>query len=107
VVKKFVDIHIGHTFQGRYVAELIETDAYRLQTNRYIHNNPVKAKMVKYPQDYRWSSYPIYAYEQEAYLVDYREFLQHFQSIDAFMNFTEDAKVYMRDLEIESIMEDY
>lgn len=98
---------VGHTFQGRYVAELIETDAYMLQTNRYIHNNPVKAKIVKYPQDYKWSSYPSYVYGIDGHLVDHKEFLQRFQSVEAYMSFTEDAKVYMRDLEIEIMMEDY
>ncbi|MFJ7727892.1 transposase [Neobacillus sp. NPDC097160] len=51
---------VGHVFQGRYGAELIDTAEYLLEVSRYIHMNPVEAKMVKFPQDYRWSSYMAY-----------------------------------------------
>ena len=47
----------GHLFEGRYKACLVEDDAYFLQTSRYIHLNPVKAKIVEHPEDYPWSSY--------------------------------------------------
>ncbi len=46
----------GHVFQGRYRSECVEDDAYLLTVIRYIHNNPVKAKMVSAVEDYRWSS---------------------------------------------------
>lgn len=48
---------IGNLFQERYRAEIIESDAYNLQTSRYIHLNPVKAAMVEMPVEYKWSSY--------------------------------------------------
>lgn len=51
---------IGHLFQGRYSCEIIENDAYMLQTSRYIHLNPVKARMVANPVEYPWSSYDVY-----------------------------------------------
>ncbi|MCD6311515.1 MAG: transposase [Elusimicrobia bacterium] len=51
----------GHVFQGRYKAILVEKDSYLLRLSRYIHLNPVRAKMVKRPQDYRWSSFCEYA----------------------------------------------
>ena len=47
----------GHVFEGRYKSCLVKDDAYFLQTSRYIHLNPVKAGMVRYPEEYRWSSY--------------------------------------------------
>lgn len=47
----------GHLFQGRYRAILVQNDSYFLQTSRYIHLNPVKAKMVNYPDEYDYSSY--------------------------------------------------
>ena len=40
----------------------MENDAYMLQLSYYIHNNPLRAGMVKRLVDYRWSSYPAYAY---------------------------------------------
>lgn len=50
----------GHLFQGRYKSEIIDTEAYFLQASKYIHLNPVTAKMVAQPIDYDWSSYGIY-----------------------------------------------
>jgi len=96
----------GHVFQGRYHAVLVETDSYMLETNRYIHQNPVKAKMVKYPSEYRWSSYAEYL-DLENSLVDVDVFLKGFRDLEAFINFSEDSKIYIRDLEIEAIMEDH
>lgn len=55
---------VGHLFQGRYGAELIDSSQYFLEASRYIHLNPVKAQMVKYPQDYPWSSYNAFMSEQ-------------------------------------------
>lgn len=48
---------VGPLFQGRYQAKLIDQDSYSLQLSRYIHLNPVKAKMVSRPEGWRWSSY--------------------------------------------------
>ena len=48
----------GHLFQGRYRAILIDAEAYLLELVRYIHLNPVRAGLVKDPEDYRWSSPP-------------------------------------------------
>ncbi len=53
---------IGHLFQGRFKSLLIEDDSYFLQTNKYIHLNPFKAKMVSTPSEYKYSSYPLYIY---------------------------------------------
>ena len=50
----------GHVFQDRFKSEPIETEKYLLQVVRYVHNNPVKAKIVKEVGDYKWSSYKNY-----------------------------------------------
>ena len=47
----------GHLFQGRYKAILVEKDNYLLELSRYVHLNPVRAKAVERPEQYRWSSY--------------------------------------------------
>lgn len=47
----------GHLFQDRYKAILLERDSYLLELARYVVLNPVRAKMVKTPEDYAWSSY--------------------------------------------------
>jgi len=51
---------VGHLFQGRYRAILVEKDAYALELSRYIHLNPVRAHIVKEPSQYPWSSYLAY-----------------------------------------------
>lgn len=54
----------GHVFQDRYKSEAVENERYLLACARYIHNNPVKAELVKNPEDYKWSSYSDYIYEK-------------------------------------------
>ena len=48
---------VGHVFQGRYKAILVEKEAYLLELARYIVLNPVRAGMVKKVNDWPWSSY--------------------------------------------------
>jgi hypothetical protein len=50
----------GHLFQGRYKGILVDKDTYLVQLSRYVHLNPVRAKIVEMPEQYRWSSYPGY-----------------------------------------------
>ncbi len=48
---------VGHVFQGRYKAILIDKDRYLLELTRYIVLNPVRAGMVRSARDWPWSSY--------------------------------------------------
>jgi REP element-mobilizing transposase RayT len=48
---------VGPLMQGRYKATLIDQDSYSLQLSKYIHLNPVKAKIADKPENYKWSSY--------------------------------------------------
>jgi putative transposase len=50
----------GHLFQGRYKAVLVDADSYLDALVRYIHLNPVRAGMVKEPEEYRWSGHRAY-----------------------------------------------
>ncbi len=50
----------GHLFQGRYKAVLVDGDSYLLELVRYIHLNPVRAGMVKAPEEYPWSGHRAY-----------------------------------------------
>ena len=50
----------GTLFRGRYKSVLVQVDSYVLQLVRYIHKNPVKAKLVDHPGDYTWSSHNVY-----------------------------------------------
>jgi putative transposase len=47
----------GHLFQGRFKAVVVDGDAYFLEVCRYVDLNPVRAGMVRRPQDWRWSSF--------------------------------------------------
>lgn len=49
---------VGHLFQGRFKAQLIEEEGYYLEISRYIHLNALRAKLVSRLQEWRWSSYP-------------------------------------------------
>ncbi len=48
---------LGHLFQGRFKAILVDQDAYLLELSRYVLLNPVRARMVVRPEDWPWSSY--------------------------------------------------
>lgn len=48
---------VGHLFQGRYKAILVEKDSYLLEVIRYVLLNPVRANMTKTAGQYPWSSY--------------------------------------------------
>ncbi len=48
---------VGHVFQGRYKAILVQKDAYLLELSRYIVLNPVRARRVRAAKDWPWSSY--------------------------------------------------
>ena len=51
---------IGHVFQGRYKAILCDSDSYLAALVRYIHLNPVRARMVVLPEEYPYSSHRAY-----------------------------------------------
>jgi REP element-mobilizing transposase RayT len=48
---------VGHVFQGRYKAILVDKDSYLLELSRYVVLNPVRAGLVQEVGDWRWSSY--------------------------------------------------
>lgn len=53
----------GPLFRGRYKSILVQENAYLVELLRYIHLNPVEARIVKSPQDHQWTSH-------RAYLMD-------------------------------------
>ncbi len=56
-------------YQERFKSEPIEDDSYFLTVLRYIHQNSVKAGIVKSIDDYRFSSYNDYI-DEENDIVD-------------------------------------
>jgi REP element-mobilizing transposase RayT len=64
---------VGHLYQGRYKAIVIDKDRYLLELSRYVHVNPVRVRsyrtkniheQIRYLQSYPWSSLSGYLYSQ-------------------------------------------
>lgn len=76
----------GHLFQNRFMSEPVESESYYLTVLRYIHQNPVKARIVSKVNDYLWSSYNQYvlAYQQQSVYVDIDLSKVYFETINDF-----------------------
>jgi putative transposase len=72
---------VGHLCQDRFRSEIIANEASLLNCLRYIHNNPVKAGLVKSPHDYPWCSYPLY-FQPETPIID-KDYILNYFSEDA------------------------
>ena len=68
----------GHVVQGRYKAILCQSDQYLAELVRYIHLNPVRAKMVRKAEGYAYSSHRAYVGLDEGVFVDTEPVLRHF-----------------------------
>lgn len=100
----------GHLFQDRFRSKLIMKDSYLLQVSKYIHNNPVKAGMVKKAEDYGWSSFNIYTekIENTDGLVDVNKVLSilstsRSQALRQYVKYVEDEE---KDFDVLDIAED-
>jgi len=65
---------VGHLYQGRFKAILVEADAYLLEVSRYVHLNPIRIQSkreegikenLKAVEDYPWSSLKGYLYRRK------------------------------------------
>jgi REP element-mobilizing transposase RayT len=92
---------VGHLFQGRYKAILCDREAYLLGLLKYLHTNPVRARIAETPGAYRWSSHPAYTGRNNSLdLVDVDQVLRMFsenksrarRQYKAFMNDTANLK---------------
>jgi REP element-mobilizing transposase RayT len=48
---------VGHVFQAPFKAQIVQDDGYARTLSRYVALNPVRARLVEHPEDWRWSSY--------------------------------------------------
>lgn len=60
----------GHVWQGRFKSPVVQDGDHLLSVLRYIETNPVRAKMVKAADDYRWSSYAAHGLGKADELLD-------------------------------------
>lgn len=75
--------HTGHFWQDRYKSIIISKDSYLLACGSYVELNPVRAKIVEDPRDYRWSSYNAYAYGKRELIVDEHPIYDNLSEDDA------------------------
>lgn len=61
---------VGHLFQGRYKAIICERDRYLLALLRYIHLNPVRAKLVATPEEHPYSGHRVYLAGKATAILD-------------------------------------
>lgn len=79
---------VGHLFQDRFKSEPVENNEYFLTVLRYIHQNPVKAKLCPKIDDYPYSSYV--EYFRDSSIVDIG-FVLSMLSLDEFVRFNNEA----------------
>ncbi len=60
---------VGHFWQNRFKSQPVGKDNYFMQCGKYIELNPVRANIVKDPNDYLYSSYSYYAEGKEDKLL--------------------------------------
>jgi len=87
---------VGHVIQGRFKSILVEREAYLLVLSRYIHLNPIRAKIVERPEDYCWSSYRIYLGRGKSDLLSKEEILgfltdESNEQVELYKNFVEEG----------------
>ncbi len=82
---------VGHVFQDKFKAVLIEDNPQLMWTSAYIHMNAVKDGLVKHPSEYLWSSYVDYAKERNLLIVNKELLLSTFGDKK---NFTEQTLIY-------------
>lgn len=89
----------GHVFQDRYKSEAVEDEKYYLGALRYIHNNPVKARISNNVLNYNWSSVNDYINQKSDIINEYylSEILKLFKNQNDFIKFHDefDYNVYV------------
>lgn len=83
--------HKGHLFQGRYKAIVCDRDSYLLELVRYIHLNPVRAKIVKQPGEWKWSGHGEYLGRSKTGLIDARAVMEHLRTAERYEAFVREG----------------
>jgi putative transposase len=66
----------GTLWEGRHKSSLVQSDDYLPTCMRYIEMNPVTAGMVAKPEEYKWSSYLVNAWNRLSSVVPHEEYLK-------------------------------
>lgn len=99
--------HVGHFWQDRYKSILISKDDYLLACGSYVELNPVRARMVDDPREYRWSSYHAYAYDKADGITDRHTIYDDLGSdeLERRRKYREYVKSWMRDNAMRGMMD--
>lgn len=88
----------GHLFQDRFRSEVVETARSFKSVIRYIHQNPLKAGLIKHVKEWKWSSclgyydedvYPHYLLDRDSVLNLFCE--DKIKALEMFIEFNEKA----------------
>ena len=80
---------VGPLFQGRFKARMIDDEGYLLDCMKYIHLNPVLAKLAKTPEAWKYSSYNNYLHKEKNSIVNPTLIMRYFENITEFLEFHE------------------
>lgn len=70
---------VGHLYQGRFKSVLVENEGHCWELSRYLHLNPVRAKLTGNPGSHEWSSYGYFLNPNGAPVwLDWRSVLNEF-----------------------------
>lgn len=95
---------VGHIFQGRYKAILCDREEYLLSLIKYIHSNPVKAKLVEDLDKYPWSSHRFFLKPRPEGVADTQMVLRMFgeewgRAVNGYRDFMGQEGISRKELE--------
>ena len=92
----------GHLFQGPFKNKLIPNNEYLIHLSRYIHLNPLRAGLVRKPEEWKYSSYNEIVNQTSRSFVKASIVTEQFGDIEAYKRFVveydEDQSYFIRDM---------
>ena len=82
----------GTLFEGRFQQKWVDKWEYLIVLCRYIHLNPVRAKLVARPEDWLYSNYRGWIGSQDSLFVDKTFAQDHFSSAEEYVRFVNDVE---------------
>jgi putative transposase len=64
--------NVSHFWQARWYDFNVRTEKKRIEKLKYIHRNPVKRGLVEKPEDWKWSSYRAYKFDEKGIVEVYK-----------------------------------
>ena len=99
--------NVGHVFQDKFRAVLVDSNEYLVWLSAYIHNNPKTAGLVKSLLDYPWSSYHDYMGNRQDSLCKKDIILSQFKKISDYKKFVDEAsELILEKKELENMLLD-